>query len=435
MRVLRAVAMRIQLLCLATLALLATGSLSLAGSTPSVPSVDQPVRLRLAVVGGTDIDDLTAAQRDGIPPLPEDAVGIGPGSPLLTTIPGEGTFICTANFVFQDGGRYYLGAAGHCFLPEGKTGTHGAGADYNAGGVVTEVCVDFCVFGGELTGLLGDFVTLGPVAYARQTGPGGDIGNDFGAVEVPSSLVSLLRPTLPVWEGPTGTDGTEATGELLAHYGNGIDSGSFVASKGRLGTGLSDGVANSWQANLEINGGDSGSAVVHAAAEASGDLVVGQEALGLVTHGLVTGTVPLAWGTTIEQAIAMATQAGLHLQVVLQGGSIGGGSTTTDVHVAAIDTLVEHFGNGKHRLTTTVQVTDASGAAAPGVTVALQVSTPEGTKAAQGTTGSDGRVALAVTGGAGAHGTWTPCVQSLSGAGYAYDSASNAETCQAATVS
>lgn len=420
--------------CLLAASLLLVGSLGLPGLEPSADV--QPQRLRVAVPLHTDIDSLTAAQRDGIPPLPEDAVGIGPGSPLLTTIPGEGTFICTANFVFESGGRFYLGAAGHCFLPESRRATHGTGADYDARGVVTEVCLDFCVFGGQLMGLLGDFATLGPVAYARQTGPGGDIGNDFGVVEIPAALEDRIRPELPMWEGPTGADGFEGTGAPLAHYGNGIDSGSFVATKGRAGTSLNDGIAMSWQANLEINGGDSGSAVVHAVPSPDGDVLTGAEALGLVTHGLVTGAVPLAWGTGIEQAIAMATQAGLQLRLVLEGGSTGGGGSTTAVHVHAIDTVAEHFAGGKgHRVVTTVTVRDASGAAAPGVTVALDVTTPQDTQSLAGTTDSAGQVSLTAQLSKGnGHGTWTSCVTSLSGTGYTYASASNAETCQSTNV-
>ncbi|HEX2065679.1 MAG TPA: hypothetical protein VHI93_02605, partial [Candidatus Thermoplasmatota archaeon] len=224
------------------------GALAPATAGPSDDPATQAVRL-LHPIDASQVTRLDAAQAesDGIPPLPEDAAGIGPGSPILTTIPGEGTFICTANFLFTSGGRTYLGAAGHCFLPPDRKATHGPDADYNAADVVTEVCVDFCVFGGQLTGLLGDFRVLGPVAYARQTGPGGDIGNDFGVVEVPAALSDRLRPAMPVWGGPTGLDGSEATGEPLVHYGNGIDSGSFFASKGRAGTGLSDGEPNSWQ--------------------------------------------------------------------------------------------------------------------------------------------------------------------------------------------
>jgi hypothetical protein len=315
--------MRTAILSLATLLVLTTGSIGLSLADGADATADalrsQAVRLRQPIASYTDVDDLAQAQRDGVPPLPEDAVGIGPGSPILTTIPGEGTFICTANFVYKSGSNYYLGAAGHCFLPEGKKATHGSGADYNAGSVVTEVCVDFCHFGGELTGLLGDFVRLGSVAYARQTGPGGDIGNDFGLVQVPASLVGSLRPELPMWEGPTGANGAEGTGKVLAHYGNGIDAGTFMPSKGRLGTSLNDGIASSWQGNLEINGGDSGSPVVHTTIDASTDAVTGAAALGIVTHGLITGAVPLAWGTSITQAISMATEANLSLTLVLEG--------------------------------------------------------------------------------------------------------------------
>lgn len=49
-------------------------------------------------------------------PQPAAATGIGPGSHLIITMPG-GTFGCTGAFIFQNGGKRYLGAAGHCFLP------------------------------------------------------------------------------------------------------------------------------------------------------------------------------------------------------------------------------------------------------------------------------------------------------------------------------
>ena len=51
-------------------------------------------------------------------PTPTAANGIGPGDYLLITRP-DGLFICTANFVWADtAGNRYLGAAGHCFLPQ-----------------------------------------------------------------------------------------------------------------------------------------------------------------------------------------------------------------------------------------------------------------------------------------------------------------------------
>jgi hypothetical protein len=170
--------------------------------------------------------------------------------------------------------------------------------------------------------------SLGTVAYARQTGPGGDIGNDFGVVEIPSSLHGLIRPEMPVWLGPTGQRSSEGFGTPVVHYGNGIDAGTVFATKGRAGSSLNDGDAASWQANILINGGDSGSGINHAGASLSTDVVRGTDALGLVTHGLIVPGVPLGWGTTIGQARSMATQANLNLGVVLEGGgSSGGGST------------------------------------------------------------------------------------------------------------
>jgi hypothetical protein len=76
-------------------------------------------------------------------PQPEQAKGIGPGSHLIIRMPNSttdrsiGTYGCTANFIWkatqakkgQTVTRLFLGAAGHCFLPEGYTATNGPGAD------------------------------------------------------------------------------------------------------------------------------------------------------------------------------------------------------------------------------------------------------------------------------------------------------------------
>ncbi len=400
---------------------------------------DQAIeRLRLEVGSVTDIDDLTQRQRDSVPPIPEDAVGIGPGSPILQTIPGEGTYICTANYVFESGGKVYLGSAGHCFLPADKKATHGSGADYNANNVVVEVCYDWCYFGGQLQGFLGDMATLGTVAYARQTGTGGDIGNDFGVVEIPSNLHHLVRAEMPMWEGPTGADGNEGIGSPVVHYGNGIDAGTVFASKGRAGTSLGDGDSKSWQANIMINGGDSGSAINHGWIAAGSDVLEGTDALGIITHGLVTGGIPLGWGTTIEQAITMAGQANLNLDLLLEGETLGDSGpppVLTKVHVSAIDTAAGHTSNGGHFLDTTVTVVDDQGAAVAGVLVSLDVDAAGRALGGSGTTDALGKVTINVQHKKAGHGTWDSCVTGLSGTGLQYDSAANVETCQAHTVS
>jgi hypothetical protein len=264
--------------------------------------------------------DLTGAIRQtAVVPLalvtPAMAQNIGPGSHLLIEIPGAGTFGCTANFVWANGGARYLGAAGHCFIPEGTTATHGPGADYDASGVQVSVCVSNCSFGGE-TGftVTGNLVRLGAVAYARQTADSGDIGNDFGVVTIPSSLAPMIRPSMPVFGGP-GTVETVAQGTPLCHYGNGVVVGETFVTMARVGVGGGS-TPSYWMGDLAAAPGDSGSAVVTCGL--SGVDIRGRGAAGVLTHlgvevGLQHGFV---FGTTTARAIEMATEAGLSLSVV-----------------------------------------------------------------------------------------------------------------------
>src|SRR5919204_6063644 len=71
------------------------------------------LRPEIDVTGWTDETTTVPAQTF----TPEAARNIGPGSAIIITIPDEGRFGCTANYVWRDGTRLYLGAAGHCFLP------------------------------------------------------------------------------------------------------------------------------------------------------------------------------------------------------------------------------------------------------------------------------------------------------------------------------
>jgi hypothetical protein len=246
---------------------------------------------------------------------PAMAGNIGPGSHLVIEIPGAGTFGCTANFVWASGGTRYLGAAGHCFLPEGTTATHGPGADYNASGVQVSVCVSNCSFGGE-TGfvLTGNLVSLGAVAYARQTAADGDVGNDFGVVAIPAGLASMIRAAMPVFGGPTTVESV-TPGQPLCHYGNGVVVGETFLTMARVGIGASS-TSRSWVGNLAAAPGDSGSAVV--TCQISGTEFHGRGAAGVLTHlGVGVGTEPgFVFGTTTGRAIAMGREAGLSLAVV-----------------------------------------------------------------------------------------------------------------------
>jgi hypothetical protein len=154
--------------------------------------------------------------------------------------------------------------------------------------------------------------TLGPVVYARQyVGTQAnqvDIGNDFGLVTIPSSLAGIVRPTEPVWGGPNGTaPGTFPS--VVCVYGNGVGLGETFATKARAGVGM--GIKNgAWFADMPSSPGDSGSAVLNCTPGSP------PTALGILTHLDLNGDQGVVAGTTVAQAISMAQEAGLNLQVV-----------------------------------------------------------------------------------------------------------------------
>lgn len=280
-----------------------------------------------------ELEDLMQPATTGLPPNPADFNGVRPGSLLLTSFTGfSGTFICTLAFIMQDAdtGRYYASTAGHCLLPAAGTATHGPGANWDPAWTSTAVCVNTCVFGGQLSLLNGDIRPLGAVKYARQVSNTpilpGDVGNDYGLVEIYPYLYPDIQPRMAMWDGPVGQFSGEGTGSVLLHYGNGIDGGSFAASKGRAGVSVNDGHPWTWQGIAEINGGDSGSPVSHADVVLDGNVLRGEDALGVLTHGIGlfgVGVPGLALGTPIDRGIYMAdVDAGLDVALVHAGDDI-----------------------------------------------------------------------------------------------------------------
>jgi hypothetical protein len=281
-------------------------------------------RPRIEVTDWTDASTTVPAELA----TPAAARNIGPGSPIIITIPDEGRFGCTANYVWQDGKKLYLGAAGHCFLPADRKSTHGQGADYNAGGVTVQVCVENCEGNFRTALLVGKLVTLGKVAYARQTDPAGeeDVGNDFGVVEIPREATHLVRPEMPVWGGPQGVTELE-TGTLGCHYGNGLLVGEVFVTKARAGVGGGSD-RDAWMGDFAAAFGDSGSALN--GCEPDGIGLRGTGAVGVLTH-LGVSLCPcdvnfknlklkaehgVVFGTTVRRAVAMASEAGLKLSII-----------------------------------------------------------------------------------------------------------------------
>lgn len=315
----------------AAVATLALAFASGCTDSPTVPAAVEPIDRGTAfLVEGEEVSverpllDLEGwADERTIVPLevlePEAATDIGPGSAIVITIPDEGRFGCTANFIWEARGRYYLGSAGHCFVPAAATATHGPGADYDASGVVVEVCIDGCEGNFRTSLLVGTWVRLGKVAYARQQNEAGSgVGHDFGVVEIPKKIDAVVRRSLPVWGGPTGVHALQL-GDYGCHYGNGVGFGEVYPTKARVGVGGGSN-AISWHGDFAGSFGDSGSGLVMC--ESVDATFEGRGAVGILTHlGVRLNDETLehgvVLGTTVSRAIDMATEANLKLSLVL----------------------------------------------------------------------------------------------------------------------
>lgn len=283
--------------------------------------VDRDALERIPCLDVTDQeDDLETVDAAAVPP--EQSSGIGPGSMLfITREDSSGTAGCTANFVWRGSdGTLYLGAAGHCFLPESADADRNAGGSYDSSQVSTRVCIS-CTFGGgtALSGLEGETVELGDVVYARQSRDGEDIGNDFGLVEIPSDAEHLVDPSMPTWGGPTER-GEVNVGETVVQYGNGVGTGETFLTKNRTGVGVQQDPDNGrWYAQLPAAPGDSGSAIQGATTTVTSP--EGVEAAGILTHIAFSNdpTGSGTAGTNRAKATQMATEAGLDIETVLVG--------------------------------------------------------------------------------------------------------------------
>lgn len=253
--------------------------------------------------------------------------GIGPGTQLLVYPPDGGVRECTANFVWANETRLFLGSAGHCFLPTDLETTHGEAGHFDPSEWTVKACIEECTLGG-VTGLVtaaqgirisGETVELGNITYAHQEGNTG-IGQDFGVVAIPEENESLLRPSLHRWDGPTSTE-QPAVGESVCQYGYGFGTGETPLTAGRAGV-LTTVTDTFWDAVLPASQGDSGSAVVTCDVTEDGK-VRGLKAVGVLTHIGATFTgqglfAPTTTGTTIEQAKNLvASEADFELEVVL----------------------------------------------------------------------------------------------------------------------
>ncbi|MDQ1396803.1 MAG: hypothetical protein QOG64_2062 [Acidimicrobiaceae bacterium] len=177
---------------------------SSAGRTPPVPGAQRfeggwAVPLSTTAPGWFDkafYDQIVAAGDQGVRvpagvSMPAaagmDAMpGIHPGLWLITLLDQGYLYAwCSANFVFVKSGTYGLGTAGHC---AGRNGI-------SPNGIVTAFVVP-----PPGSGKLPGFYAIGKFVLSHNNG----IGDDFAMISIYPQYNSWVRPTMPLWGGPTG---------------------------------------------------------------------------------------------------------------------------------------------------------------------------------------------------------------------------------------
>lgn len=259
-------------------------------TTPSFTNAEIKRAVQKAVASGARPQELKAPRpawygkkerrkmrrdEDGVMMAPVDAplpgeVGIRPGSWMISP------FLCTMNFIFQNGGTLAIGTAGHC-------------VDGNEPVTLLTLAPSSGV---------PVLVELGRVLHSQNAG----IGRDFALVEIPPEHHAWVFPTLATVGGPCGVFSGNAP-QPVAHYGHGVGIGTAGTPRAGMGFALADdpigveGTDWDWDADSivwagMINGGDSGSGV----------RIGTFPAVSNVTHGIgITGLEPsaIAWGTRV----------------------------------------------------------------------------------------------------------------------------------------
>lgn len=222
---------------------------------------------------------------------------IAPGVALVTA----GTS-CTANFVFTDAqGRVYLGQAGHCARirldPEPSMPT---GCTFASHPVGTPVEIGSTGVVGRLA-----YVSFQAMQARAESDPNACRFNDFALVEVPSSAIGTVNPSVPFFGGPTGLNTTGTLfGDLVVGMGNSPTRQDLDALKPKQSVAAGS-VEGGW-ANLVYSvspgiPGDSGGPYL----DADG------RALGSLTALVLTPPPASNSLTDIAQALAYARASGI----------------------------------------------------------------------------------------------------------------------------
>ena len=204
---------------------------------------------------------------------PTAAVPTWAPAATATVRPGVQTFTngaqCTANFVFTDDTKVYVGQAAHCSGTGGNTATNGC----TSGTLPVGTQVTVTGASKPATMVYNSWVTMQALG---ETDPDTCQYNDLALVEIDPADVAQVNPSIPRWGGPTGINRTgTATGDTVYSYGNSELRGGVTQLSPKRGVSLGDG-ANGWTHTVYTVTpgipGDSGSAFLDARGRALGVL-------------------------------------------------------------------------------------------------------------------------------------------------------------------
>lgn len=178
---------------------------------------------------------------------------------------------CTANFVFTDGTKTYLGQAAHCSGTGAATDTNGCSAASLPLGTAVEVD------GSDGSTYQGTMVYNSWLAMkaAGTTDANTCAYNDLALIELPAAAVAATNPSVPVYGGPVALGAGTVSGDDVYSYGNSSLRLGLSPLSPKRGVSLGD-TAGGWSTTVYTVTpgipGDSGSGFLDSSGRAFGVL-------------------------------------------------------------------------------------------------------------------------------------------------------------------
>jgi hypothetical protein len=189
---------------------------------------------------------------------------------------------CTANFVFEEESKVFLGQAAHCSGTGGQTETDGC----TSGSL--PIGTDVEVTGASRPGTLA-YNSWRTMQAKGETNPDTCAFNDLALIRLDPADVDRVNPSVPGFGGPTGVGSAGGLGSTVYSYGNSSLRGGVTKLSPKQGT-VVENSGNGWNHTVVTLTpgipGDSGSGFLNGSGAAIGVLSTLQIAPLAGTNGV-----------------------------------------------------------------------------------------------------------------------------------------------------